>query len=138
MSMRRRFTGKARVSRGSIPKRLRQEIFRRDMYKCQFCQGEFSASELTIDHLVPLALGGLDEMINYVTCCRTCNSQKAAQPLSEFARELNVRIEKLPVHGDPVLVPSPRSFGTSLRNGLNSGAILGEVVSEHDSEQVQS
>ena len=34
------------------------------------------------------------------------------------------------------LLPSPRSFGTSLRNELDSGALPGEVVSEHDSKQV--
>lgn len=101
--MRRRFTGKTRVRRGSIPKKMRVEIYQRDSFTCQFCQKKFDANDLTIDHLVPLALGGLDEMINYVTCCRRCNTRKADMPLEEFAREMNINVEDLPVHGDTVI-----------------------------------
>ena len=101
--MRRRFTGKTRVRRGSIPKKMRNEIFQRDSFICQFCQEKFDATELTIDHLVPLALGGLDEMTNYVTCCRGCNGRKADMPLDEFAREMNIDVEDLPIHGDLVI-----------------------------------
>ena len=101
--MRRRFTGKTRVRRGSIPRKMREEVFLRDSYTCQFCQEKFDPSGLTIDHLVPLALGGTDEVTNYVTCCRRCNARKADMPLEEFAREMNIDVEDLPIHGDPVI-----------------------------------
>ena len=42
-------------------------------------------------------------MTNYATCCRSCNGFKEARPLEEFAREINIEIEDLPVHGDPVV-----------------------------------
>ena len=58
---------------------------------------------MTIDHLVPLAMGGLDEITNYVTCCRSCNSAKADKPLEEFVQLINLEIEDLPVHGDPII-----------------------------------
>ena len=101
--MKKRFTGRSRIGRGSIPRPMRDEIYSRDGYKCQFCLKETNPTELSIDHLVPLSLGGLDEITNYVTCCRACNSAKADQPLQEFARTINVHIENLPVHGDPVI-----------------------------------
>lgn len=82
---------------------MRYDIYIRDGYKCQFCLRELDSSELTIDHLVPLAHGGLDEVTNYVTCCRPCNSAKADRTLEEFALTVNVSIEDLPVHGDPVI-----------------------------------
>lgn len=82
---------------------MRNAIYSRDEYKCQFCLQEIAPTELTIDHLVPLALGGLDEVTNFVTCCRSCNRAKADQPLEEFARTVNVNVEDLPVHGDPVI-----------------------------------
>lgn len=101
--MRRRFTGKSRTGRGSIPRQMRQQIYSRDKYTCQYCQRVFDKDNLTIDHLIPMALGGLDEMTNYATCCRSCNELKAARPLAEFAREINIEVEDLPVHGDPVV-----------------------------------
>ena len=52
---------------------------------------------------MPLALGGLDEITNYVTCCRSCNIAKADKPLEEFVQLVNVEVEDLPVHGDPII-----------------------------------
>ena len=101
--MKKRFTGRSRIGRGSIPRSMRDEIYSRDGYRCQFCLRKTDPAELSIDHLVPLSLGGLDEITNYVTCCRVCNSAKADQSLQEFARTINVQIEQLPVHGDPVI-----------------------------------
>lgn len=101
--MRRRFMRESRVTRGSIPKKMRDEIYRRDNYTCQFCKNEFDRKDLTIDHLIPLASGGLDEVTNYVTCCSPCNGRKADLPLTVFARLVNVQVEELPVHGDPVI-----------------------------------
>ena len=101
--MKRRFTGRSRIGRGSIPKTIRNEIYSRDGHKCQFCLRSLDLAELTIDHLVPLALGGLDEITNYVTCCRSCNNLKADKPLVEFAQLVNLEVKDLPVHGDPVI-----------------------------------
>ena len=42
-------------------------------------------------------------MTNYVACCRACNERKANAPLSEFSKSINIDIEDLPVHGDPVI-----------------------------------
>ncbi len=78
-------------------------VFERDNYQCQFCMERFDKSELTIDHLVPLAKGGIDEVTNYVTCCFPCNQDKANKPLHEFAGSIGIDIEALPVHGDPVI-----------------------------------
>ena len=101
--MHRRFTGKNRVTRRAIPKQMRNEIYRRDNYTCQFCKSACDRKNLTIDHLIPLALGGLDDITNYVTCCSSCNGRKADLPLAVFALSINVQIEELPIHGDPVI-----------------------------------
>ena len=65
--------------------------------------GRFDTSDLTIDHLVPLAKGGIDEITNYVSCCFPCNQDKADKPLHEFAATIGIDVEALPVHGDPVI-----------------------------------
>ena len=101
--MRDRFIRISKVERGRMRRKVKDDILRRDNDTCQFCGGAFEAAELTIDHLIPVALGGLDEPTNYVACCEPCNQRKADMPLEEFARTVNVRVEELPVHGDPVI-----------------------------------
>jgi 5-methylcytosine-specific restriction endonuclease McrA len=103
LSMYSRFTHKSRTGRGKIPASIRDEVYRRDELTCVYCRTKLPRMLLTIDHLVPLALGGLDEISNYVTCCSKCNNQKAASPLSVFSIKIKIQVEELPVHGDPII-----------------------------------
>lgn len=64
----------------TISKRLRFEIFRRDNHACRYCGGAAPDVQLTVDHVVPVALGGTDEASNLVTACRDCNSGKSSMP----------------------------------------------------------
>ncbi len=43
---------------------------------CEYCQGKFPPSELTMDHRVPLARGGKSTASNVVPACKECNSRK--------------------------------------------------------------
>ena len=43
---------------------------------CHYCKGKFSKTELTLDHIVPLARGGRSTRGNMVVCCRKCNMEK--------------------------------------------------------------
>lgn len=43
---------------------------------CHYCEGRFSPTELTMDHLVPLARGGKSTPGNLVPACKPCNSDK--------------------------------------------------------------
>lgn len=101
--MQHRFTRSSRLGRSRISRQVREEIFQRDDYTCQFCGTRFAFADLTIDHLVPVSRGGLDEMTNYVSCCRSCNERKANLTLPDFADSIKIAIEDLPVHGDPVI-----------------------------------
>jgi hypothetical protein len=64
---------------------------------------KFPVEQLTVDHLIPLAQGGIDEMTNYVTACRSCNEKKASMSTKEFADCIKIDIVKLPVHGDLII-----------------------------------
>mgnify|MGYP001287283655 CR=1 FL=1 len=104
--MKDRFTHKSRKGiRGKIPKKMRNEVYQRDNYQCGFCFEDFSNNrrELTIDHIIPLAKDGLDEMSNYIAACRKCNESKKDLPIAEFAKRINIRISDLPAHGDPII-----------------------------------
>jgi hypothetical protein len=101
--MRNRFTYQSRTHRNRIPPKIRAAIFERDDFVCQYCAQRFTKDQLTIDHLIPLSKGGLNEAINYVTCCGPCNQKKGSLPLVDFARQVRIEIEDLPVHGDPII-----------------------------------
>lgn len=55
----------------------RRNLFKRDHATCQYCGGRPGTEELTIDHVVPRAHGGLTTWDNCVLACVACNSRKA-------------------------------------------------------------
>lgn len=69
----------------AISKRLRYEILRRDNHTCRYCGSSSPQVKLTVDHVLPSALGGSDKPENLVAACSDCNAGKAAsnpdQPL---------------------------------------------------------
>ena len=54
----------------------RSLIFARDNFTCQYCGRRFPTSQLTLDHVIPKALGGRDTWQNLVTACIFCNARK--------------------------------------------------------------
>ena len=61
-----------------VTKRLRFEVLRRDGYRCRYCGLTASESELTVDHVLPVALGGRCEADNLVAACKDCNAGKSS------------------------------------------------------------
>lgn len=75
--------------RKAIPNRLRFEILRRDGHACRYCGAMAPDVKLTVDHVIPVALGGSDEPRNLVTACVDCNSGKTStQPDSELVEDI--------------------------------------------------
>ena len=64
----------------AVSKRLRFEILRRDNHTCRYCGGTAPDVVLTVDHVVPTALGGTDEPSNLVAACKDCNAGKSSVP----------------------------------------------------------
>jgi 5-methylcytosine-specific restriction protein A len=44
--------------------------------QCHYCRCRFHPSELTMDHVVPIARGGHSTKSNVVPACKECNSRK--------------------------------------------------------------
>ncbi len=67
----------AKVSR--VIKYSRYNVFLRDGFGCQYCDydGSTRLHTLTIDHVTPRHRGGTTHWKNVVTCCPTCNFEKA-------------------------------------------------------------
>lgn len=62
----------------AVSKRLRYEVLARDNSTCQTCGRTAPEVKLTIDHVVPQALGGDDEPSNLATKCQDCNNGKSS------------------------------------------------------------
>jgi hypothetical protein len=62
----------------AVSKRLRYEVLRRDNHACRYCGRAAPDVPLTVDHVVPTALGGDDSSGNLVAACIDCNGGKAA------------------------------------------------------------
>lgn len=43
---------------------------------CHYCEGKFLPTELTMDHVVPVARGGFSVKNNVVPACQDCNAKK--------------------------------------------------------------
>lgn len=64
----------------AVSKRLRFDVLRRDHHTCRYCGRSAPEVRLTVDHVVPVTLGGSDDPSNLVTACSDCNSGKASMP----------------------------------------------------------
>ena len=64
---------------GRVPARFRTRLNNRDLNRCFYCN-KF-AKTLGVDHVVPLALGGLNTYSNLISCCPRCNTKKGCERL---------------------------------------------------------
>jgi hypothetical protein len=69
---------KTDARRKPISRRLRFEILRRDNNACRYCGGQPPEVKLTIDHVLPVALGGTDDPSNLCAACVACNGGKSS------------------------------------------------------------
>jgi hypothetical protein len=66
----------------AVSVRLRFEVFKRDEFTCQYCGSVSPDCVLEVDHVVPVARGGTDDLVNLITSCWECNRGKSDVPLS--------------------------------------------------------
>ena len=67
-----------RKLRYEISGAVQQKVWVADGCKCMFCGVAMGKSPLSIDHFVPLELGGKNDTSNFLSSCRGCNKSKGA------------------------------------------------------------
>jgi 5-methylcytosine-specific restriction endonuclease McrA len=95
-----------RQVRGRTAALTNEHLFLRDGHRCAYCgrtRRELRPRErLTRDHLVPRSKGGVDEWLNVLTACSTCNHRKDDRLVREAG--LVPRVTPwIPTRGDLVL-----------------------------------
>ena len=69
--------------RKPISKKIRFEVFKRDLFTCQYCGKKAPDVILNIDHINPVKEGGENDIFNLLTSCFDCNSGKSARKLDD-------------------------------------------------------
>ena len=66
----------------------RLEIYNRANGKCVLCGKEIKINKMTIDHIIPLSMGGADEMSNMQCTCYACNQFKSNILPEQFEQKI--------------------------------------------------
>lgn len=77
-----------RIVQGFTPPLCNRTLFRRDDHRCLYCGTQYTRTELTRDHVLPLSRGGADRWENVVAACKRCNWQKDNQTPEEAGMPL--------------------------------------------------
>lgn len=91
----------------AVSKRTRFEVFKRDLFTCQYCGRTPPVVTLECDHIEPVAGGGGDHQDNLITACFDCNRGKsdrqldaAPSPLADQIADRKERSEQLKAYSD--------------------------------------
>lgn len=83
------------TERKPLQKKLRFEVFKRDLFTCQYCGSKPPTVILEIDHIDPVKNGGTNAIENLITACFDCNRGKSDRLLTAMPETLERRAEVL-------------------------------------------
>jgi hypothetical protein len=101
-----------RVNRETISDAVKHHIWMRDEGRCVDCG---SPTDLQFDHVIPLAMGGSNELANLQLLCAACNRRKGA----------NLTVNPLPSHLVGSVVRVPKSTAAPLSPQTDQSYIPG-------------
>ncbi|MCK5640643.1 MAG: HNH endonuclease [Gammaproteobacteria bacterium] len=62
--------------RSNNARRKRQRLIKKGVNKCRWCKKPLTIDDSTLEHVIPLARGGLDNANNWDLACEKCNSKR--------------------------------------------------------------
>lgn len=83
------------MKRKRLTKAERQQVYEKYDGRCAYCGEKLEYEDMQVDHLIPLRLGGADDMSNYMPSCRTCNHYKRGNSLEGFRKMIETIPDKL-------------------------------------------
>ena len=106
------------MSRPYIPAELRQLVIDDAGHRCGYCQSDevLTGIPLSIEHLTPIAAGGLTVRENLWLSCRPCNELKGAQTHAEDLERHEVV---------PLFSPRAHRWGEHFAWGEDGSLIVG-------------
>lgn len=70
-----------RKARASITERM---VYDKYNGRCYLCGEKVTFNDFTIDHILPLAKGGINDIENMACCCKKCNHMKGCLTMKSF------------------------------------------------------
>lgn len=83
------------MSRKSLSKKTRFDVFKRDNFACQYCGSTPPSVVLEVDHITPVADGGDNSIDNLVCSCFDCNRGKGARSLDAVPETLKEKADRI-------------------------------------------
>ena len=71
-------------SAGYISGTARYEILKKAKFRCELCGAAADQKALQVDHIIPRAAGGTDDLSNLQALCYTCNPAKGKRDDTDF------------------------------------------------------
>ena len=65
----------------------KRQLFHDQLRKCVYCGNVYNYDELEIEHIIPKALGGPDNIRNCQLACKSCNQAKGTMTDIEFRQK---------------------------------------------------
>jgi len=72
------------LSDGYVPGSVRYEVLKRARYRCELCGAHEEQAAMHVDHIIPRARGGSDDVSNFQALCITCNTNKRDKDDTDF------------------------------------------------------
>ena len=72
------------IADGYVPGSVRYEVLKRAKHRCELCGAHEEQAALHVDHIIPRAKGGSDELSNFQALCVTCNTNKRDRDDTDF------------------------------------------------------
>lgn len=82
-------------ARKAISKKTRFDVFKRDLFICQYCGAHPPGVLLHVDHVIAVANGGANDQDNLVTACEPCNAGKGARKLISVPESLASKAKRI-------------------------------------------
>jgi hypothetical protein len=80
--------------REKIPKELRSQVLEKTSGLCGYCGEELSEKGWHVDHIIPVASSGPDDIMNLMPACSKCNNYKSSLTLEQFRHEIQMQVER--------------------------------------------
>lgn len=79
---------------------IKQSLYKKQNGLCAYCRQHRNHKYMTVDHIIPLSKGGMEDISNLQCTCKKCNGFKGDMLPSEFTTFVrcvlknSIRIEK--------------------------------------------
>lgn len=84
---------RVREAGSNVSQKLRKE--KKYPYDCPYCNQEISKGYDHVDHIMPIAKGGMSVIENMILVCESCNLEKSDQTLRNFCKIKSFDFDKI-------------------------------------------